>query len=44
MAVGLLVELFVARPYGPGRCHMPPQHKRAFELSSRIQQVDPILM
>ena len=44
MAVGLSVELFVARPYGLGRCYMPPRHKRAFELSSHIQQVDPILM
>ena len=35
MAVGLSVELFVVRPYGPGRGYMPPQHKRAFELSSR---------
>lgn len=44
MAVGLSVVLFCVRPYGPGRCCMPPKHKRAFELSSQIQQVDPILM
>jgi len=41
MAVGLSVYFSLARPYGPGRCCMPPKHTRAFELSSHIQQVDP---
>ncbi len=44
MAVGVSIDLVFARPYGPGRCCMPPKHKRAFELSSHIRQVDPILM
>lgn len=41
MAVGLSVECSLARPYGPGRCCMPPKHTRAFEFLSHIQQVDP---
>jgi hypothetical protein len=41
MAVGLSVDFSLARPYGPGRCCMPPKHMRAFEFSSQYQQVDP---
>jgi len=41
MAVGLSVSFFFARPYGPGKCCMPPKHMSAFEPSSLIRQVDP---
>jgi len=44
MAVGVSIDFLFARPYGPGRCCMPPKHMRAFELSSHLQQVDSILM
>jgi hypothetical protein len=44
MAAGISVELFIVRPCGPGRCYVPPIDKRAFDLSSHIQQVDSISM
>ncbi len=44
MAVGLSIDVCSVRPCGSGRYDVPPINKRAFEISSYIQQVDPILM
>ena len=41
MAVGFSVIFFLARPYGPGKCSMPPKHMSAFEPSLFIQQAEP---